>query len=106
MLIVMQADATGDDRPGLDLDLGGEGQGPGELGYGGSILFDDEGRLLGITTAPGRDGDTFEGGREFVHLLRENTTAHGIELIDVDDPRQGIEHVIATELGIACCMCV
>lgn len=54
-----------------------------------------------LSTAPGRDGDTFEGGREFVHLLRENTIAHDIELIDVDDPRQGIEHVIAPELGIA-----
>ena len=54
-----------------------------------------------LSTAPGRDGDTFPGGREFVHLLRENAKAHGIELIDVDDPRQGIEHVIAPELGIA-----
>lgn len=54
-----------------------------------------------LSTAPGRDGETFEGGREFVRLLRDNTAAHRIELIDVHDPRQGIEHVIAPELGIA-----
>jgi 3-isopropylmalate/(R)-2-methylmalate dehydratase large subunit len=54
-----------------------------------------------LSTASGRNGDTYAGGREFVRLLRENTTAHGIELIDVDDPRQGIEHVIAPELAIA-----
>src|SRR5437868_13714874 len=46
-----------------------------------------------LSTAPGRNGDTYEGGREFVHLLRKNTVEHGLELIDVDDPRQGIVHV-------------
>jgi 3-isopropylmalate/(R)-2-methylmalate dehydratase large subunit len=54
-----------------------------------------------LSTKPGRDGDTYAGGREFVQLMRENAAAHAIELIDVDDPRQGIEHVIAPELGIA-----
>ncbi|GGI25709.1 MULTISPECIES: 3-isopropylmalate dehydratase large subunit [Bradyrhizobium] len=53
-----------------------------------------------LSTAKGRTGETFAGGREFVQLLRENCQAHKIELIDVDDPRQGIVHVIAPELGI------
>src|SRR5258705_5494796 len=54
-----------------------------------------------LSTAPGRTGETFEGGREFVELIRLNSARHEIELIDVDDPRQGIVHVIAPELGIA-----
>jgi len=54
-----------------------------------------------LSTQPGRDGETFEGGREFVQLIRENSSKHHIELIDVHDPRQGIVHVIAPELGIA-----
>jgi len=32
--------------------------------------------------------------------LRENCEAHGIELIDLDDPRQGIIHVVGPELGL------
>jgi 3-isopropylmalate/(R)-2-methylmalate dehydratase large subunit len=54
-----------------------------------------------LSTQPGRNGETFEGGREFVHLLRKNAASHGLELIDFDDPRQGIVHVIAPEFGIA-----
>jgi len=54
-----------------------------------------------LSTQPGRTGETFEGGREFVQLIRMNSAKHGVELIDVHDPRQGIVHVIAPELGIA-----
>jgi 3-isopropylmalate/(R)-2-methylmalate dehydratase large subunit len=54
-----------------------------------------------ISTRPGRTGETFEGGREFVRLIREDCRANGIELFDVDDVRQGIVHVIAAQLGIA-----
>jgi len=54
-----------------------------------------------VSTAPGRTGETFEGGRELVHQMRKNCRAHGIELIDVDHPWQGIVHIIAPELGIA-----
>ena len=53
-----------------------------------------------LSTAPGRDGDTFEGGREFVHAIRENSQNHGIKLVDVDDPRQGIVHVSGPEMGL------
>jgi 3-isopropylmalate/(R)-2-methylmalate dehydratase large subunit len=54
-----------------------------------------------VSTQPGRTGETFEGGREFVRLIRDDCRANGIELFDVDDWRQGIVHVIAAELGIA-----
>lgn len=54
-----------------------------------------------LSTQPGRSGETYEGGREFVQLIRQNCAKHGIELIDAQDPRQGIVHVIAPELGIA-----
>jgi 3-isopropylmalate/(R)-2-methylmalate dehydratase large subunit len=54
-----------------------------------------------LSTAPGRTGETFAGGREFVHLIRKNCAEHNIELIDYDDSRQGIVHVIAPGLGIA-----
>src|SRR5258708_33606325 len=54
-----------------------------------------------VSTAPGRTGETYEGGREFVHLMRGNCAAHGIELIDVDHPWQGIVHIVAPELRIA-----
>ncbi len=54
-----------------------------------------------ISTKPGRSGYTFSGGKEFVDSIRKNCDAHGIELIDVSDSRQGIVHVIAPELGIA-----
>jgi len=54
-----------------------------------------------LSTAPGRTGETFEGGREFVHLMRANCAAHNIELIDVDHPWQGIVHIVSPELAIA-----
>ena len=53
-----------------------------------------------LSTMPGRNGESFEGGREMVRLMRQNCAAHGIELFDVKDPRQGIVHVITPELGI------
>jgi len=54
-----------------------------------------------LSTAPGRTETTFGGGIEFVRYLRRNCARHGITLFDVDDPRQGIVHVVAAELGIA-----
>jgi 3-isopropylmalate/(R)-2-methylmalate dehydratase large subunit len=54
-----------------------------------------------VSTAPGRTGETFPGGRENIHALRANSRDFGLELWDVDNPRQGIVHVIAPELGIA-----
>jgi 3-isopropylmalate/(R)-2-methylmalate dehydratase large subunit len=54
-----------------------------------------------LSTRPGRDDATFEGGTEFVRFLRRNCDEHGIRLFDIGDPRQGIVHVIAAELGLA-----
>ena len=55
-----------------------------------------------IDTDPGR-GDTtrFAGGRDFIETLRRETRRHGIRLFDLDDPAQGISHVIGPELGLA-----
>ncbi len=54
-----------------------------------------------LSTDPGRTEDTFAPGAEFVRTLRQNCLEAGIELFDVHDPRQGIVHVMAPELGIA-----
>jgi len=39
-------------------------------------------------------------GRRMVEAIARNTAAHGITLFDLDDPRQGIVHVIGPEQGI------
>jgi 3-isopropylmalate/(R)-2-methylmalate dehydratase large subunit len=54
-----------------------------------------------VSTMPGRDADTFAPGRERIRLLQQNCREFGIVLLDLDDARQGIAHVIAPELGIA-----
>lgn len=54
-----------------------------------------------ISTAPGRDEDSYPGGRELLTLMRANAFAARIKHFGVDDPRQGIVHVIAPELGFA-----
>jgi 3-isopropylmalate/(R)-2-methylmalate dehydratase large subunit len=54
-----------------------------------------------VSTLPGRTGESHPPGRERIHALRDNCRQFGVELYDVDSPRQGIVHVIAPELGIA-----
>lgn len=54
-----------------------------------------------VSTLPGRTAETFEPGRELITLLQRNCRATGITLFDVSDPRQGIVHVVAPELGVA-----
>jgi 3-isopropylmalate/(R)-2-methylmalate dehydratase large subunit len=55
-----------------------------------------------VDTYPGRgDETTMPGGSEFIRVTRERTSAEGITLFDLGDPRQGISHVIAVEQGIA-----
>ena len=54
-----------------------------------------------LSTQPGRTETTYSEGTEFVQFLRSNCARHGIELFDVHDPRQGIVHVVAAELGLA-----
>nr|WP_264660374.1 3-isopropylmalate dehydratase large subunit [Azospirillum canadense] len=54
-----------------------------------------------VSTRPGRDEDTNPGGRELLGLMRTNTAANGIRHFGVDDPRQGIVHVMGPETGFA-----
>jgi 3-isopropylmalate/(R)-2-methylmalate dehydratase large subunit len=54
-----------------------------------------------VSTAPGRTGSTFIGGVELVDAMRRNCAEFGVRLYDLDDPRQGIVHVVAVERGIA-----
>ena len=55
-----------------------------------------------IDTFPGRgDETTMPGGRQFITRTRRETKRAGITLFDINDPRQGISHVISAEQGIA-----
>ncbi len=54
-----------------------------------------------ISSAPGRRDDTYAAGAPFAAALRENTARAGIRLFGLDDPLQGIVHVVAPELGVA-----
>jgi 3-isopropylmalate/(R)-2-methylmalate dehydratase large subunit len=53
-----------------------------------------------VSTEKGRSDASVPGGAELIRALREAAAAHGIRHFDVDDPAQGIVHVIAPELGI------
>ena len=53
-----------------------------------------------ISTAHGRAG-TSKIGQELLAALRVETSASGITLFDVDQPGQGIVHVIGPELGLS-----
>jgi 3-isopropylmalate/(R)-2-methylmalate dehydratase large subunit len=58
-----------------------------------------------ISTAHGRAG-TSKIGLELLAALRVETSASGIQLFDVDEPGQGIVHVIGPELGLSLPGCV
>jgi 3-isopropylmalate/(R)-2-methylmalate dehydratase large subunit len=53
-----------------------------------------------VATAPGRDDATNPSGSAFIKAMREGCRKNGIRLFDIDDPEQGISHVVAPELGI------
>jgi Aconitase family (aconitate hydratase) len=53
-----------------------------------------------ISTARGRAG-TIKIGQELLAALRVETSAVGIEMFDIDEPGQGIVHVIGPELGLS-----
>jgi len=53
-----------------------------------------------ISSAPGRVG-TIKVGLELLAALRTETAAAGIEMFDIDQPGQGIVHVIGPELGLS-----
>ncbi len=65
----------------------------------------DPARVFAVTdhivdTLPGRSGTQVPGGDAFLTATREECARAGITLFDVDDPDQGIVHVISPELGI------
>jgi 3-isopropylmalate/(R)-2-methylmalate dehydratase large subunit len=53
-----------------------------------------------VATKPGRDDDTNPSGSAFIKAMREGCRKNNIRLFDIDDPEQGISHVVAPELGI------
>ncbi len=54
-----------------------------------------------VDTRPGRtDATTMKGGTAFIRETRAACAEAGIRLFDVDDPNQGICHVVSPELGI------
>src|SRR5262249_5193809 len=53
-----------------------------------------------VATKPGRDDATNPSGAAFLKAMREGSPRHGIRLFDIDDPEQGISHVVAPELGM------
>jgi 3-isopropylmalate/(R)-2-methylmalate dehydratase large subunit len=55
-----------------------------------------------VETLPGRlERSRGPGANAFVAGFRERTGAAGIRLVDLDDPRQGIVHVVSPEQGLA-----
>lgn len=53
-----------------------------------------------VDTRPGRTGTLVPGGDVFLTETRATTAAAGIRLFDVNDPDQGIVHVMSPELAI------
>lgn len=54
-----------------------------------------------VDTYPDRTDDTtMPSGRDFIVATREGARAAGLTLFDLDDPRQGIVHVVSPEQGI------
>ena len=55
-----------------------------------------------LETVPGRGMTTrMPGGNDFLSEFVKRIVPHNIRFFDINDPRQGIVHVIAPELGIA-----
>lgn len=55
----------------------------------------------GLSTLPGRTADSYEPTRARNQRMQNNCREANVELIEPDDPRHGIVHVVSTELGIA-----
>jgi 3-isopropylmalate/(R)-2-methylmalate dehydratase large subunit len=53
-----------------------------------------------VATRPGRDDTTNPSGAAFLKAMRKGSRRNGIRLFDIDDPEQGISHVVAPELGM------
>ena len=57
--------------------------------------------IVSFRAGRGRDESRSPGGEVFIRETRERAGRAGLNLIDTDDARQGIVHVVAPELGIA-----
>src|ERR1700716_4089477 len=53
-----------------------------------------------VSTQPGRDETTNAQSTPFLKAMREGSRRNDIRLFDIDDPEQGISHVVAPELGM------
>jgi 3-isopropylmalate/(R)-2-methylmalate dehydratase large subunit len=53
-----------------------------------------------VATKPGRDDETNPSGAAFLRAMREGSRRSGIRVFDIDDPEQGICHVVAPEVGM------
>jgi len=53
-----------------------------------------------VPSQPGRNDLTQPESTPFLRAMREGSRRHGIRLFDMDDPEQGISHVVAPELGM------
>jgi 3-isopropylmalate/(R)-2-methylmalate dehydratase large subunit len=53
-----------------------------------------------VATKPGRDDNTNPSGAAFLRAMRDGSRRNGIRVFDIDDPEQGISHVVAPELGM------
>jgi 3-isopropylmalate/(R)-2-methylmalate dehydratase large subunit len=53
-----------------------------------------------VSTKPGRDDNTNPSGAAFLKAMREGSRKNRIKVFDLNDPDQGISHVVAPELGM------
>jgi 3-isopropylmalate/(R)-2-methylmalate dehydratase large subunit len=53
-----------------------------------------------VATKPGRTDSTNPDGAAFLRAMREGSRKNRIRIFDLDDPEQGISHVVAPELGM------
>src|SRR6202171_4605643 len=53
-----------------------------------------------VSTQSGRDDMTNQQSTPFLQAMRAGSARNGIKLFDIDDPEQGISHVVAPELGM------
>src|SRR5882672_5328696 len=53
-----------------------------------------------VSTRPGRTDTSNPDGAPFLRAMREGSRKNQIRVFDLDDPQQGISHVVAPEIGM------
>jgi 3-isopropylmalate/(R)-2-methylmalate dehydratase large subunit len=53
-----------------------------------------------VSTRPGRTDESNPDGAPFLRAMREGSRKNQIRVFDLDDPQQGISHVVAPEIGM------